>query len=269
MLLLWDRGFHSCEMIAAVLSSGGTRPRAAACDRQARTRAHPPRRHPDRAATPGGPKDAARGDGGAGAADRLYDRRPRSSGARHRAPARHHPARPRTSPGGGTGGLLLFLAFARPLRETLRVYERWEFELGVDELKTHQRTPKLPLRSKRPVGVIQEVYGLLLAHYVVRAVMLDAARTADLPPDRLSFTTALHVIREAVPEFVRTHRSHHPRIYAQVLADIAAVPLPNRANRAYPRVVKKKMSSYDVKKPCHIHPPQPTKPFSRSIAILK
>ena len=43
--------------------------------------------------------------------------------------------------------------------------------------RRHQlRTPQEPLRSEKPVGVIQEVYGLLVAHYVVRAVMAEAAR---------------------------------------------------------------------------------------------
>jgi hypothetical protein len=65
---------------------------------------------------------------------------------------------------------------------------RWEFESTVDEMKSHQRTPQEPLRSKEPVGVIQEIYGLLIAHYVVRAVMVEAARTVMLPPSRLSFT---------------------------------------------------------------------------------
>ena len=55
-----------------------------------------------------------------------------------------------------------------PAQEIVVAYHaRWEFELAVDEIKTHQRQPQKPLRSERPVGVIQEAYGLLVAHYVV------------------------------------------------------------------------------------------------------
>ena len=58
-------------------------------------------------------------------------------------------------------------------------HARWEEELTFDEVERHQRPPR-PLRSQTPVGVIEEIYGLLLAHYVVRAVMVEAATTA--PP---------------------------------------------------------------------------------------
>ncbi|MHB1162230.1 MAG: transposase, partial [Chloroflexota bacterium] len=67
-------------------------------------------------------------------------------------------------------------------------HERWEVELAVDEMDTHQRLAQHPLRSKKPVGVIQELYGLLIAHYVVRHTMHQAALQVDLDPDRLSFT---------------------------------------------------------------------------------
>lgn len=68
----------------------------------------------------------------------------------------------------------------------LAYHERWEVELTVDEVAVHQR-PILPLRSKLPVGVVQEVYALLIAHYLVRAVMAQAAETVALPPTRMSF----------------------------------------------------------------------------------
>src|SRR5262245_35900699 len=55
-----------------------------------------------------------------------------------------------------------------PAREAPAVYhERWEEELTIDEIKTHLSGRPVPLRSKTPAGVVQEVYGLLLAHYVV------------------------------------------------------------------------------------------------------
>ncbi len=46
-------------------------------------------------------------------------------------------------------------------------HERWEEELTIDELKTHQRERPV-LRSQTAIGVLQEIYGLLLGHYVVR-----------------------------------------------------------------------------------------------------
>jgi Insertion element 4 transposase N-terminal/Transposase DDE domain len=147
-------------------------------------------------------------------------------------------------------------------------HSRWEYELTVDEVETHQR-PRTPLRSKKPVGVVQEVYGLLLAHYLVRTVMADAAHVAALPPTRLSFVGALRVIRATLPDFQRTAPCDHSTIYQAMLEDIVALKLPERRNRTNPRVVKQKMSNFRVKRPCHRLWSQPTKPFRNAIVLLK
>ena len=75
--------------------------------------------------------------------------------------------------------------------ETLIVgyHERWEEELAIDELKTHQRERPV-LRSQTPAGVVQELYGLLLGHYVIRVLMQEAAATRGIDPRQLSFTEA-------------------------------------------------------------------------------
>jgi hypothetical protein len=51
------------------------------------------------------------------------------------------------------------------------------------------------LRSKSPEMVRQEIWGILLAHYAVRALIAEAAHDADIDPDRLSFIRSLRVIR--------------------------------------------------------------------------
>jgi hypothetical protein len=148
-------------------------------------------------------------------------------------------------------------------------HSRWEFELAMDEIKSHQRAPHTPVRSKKAVGVVQEIYGLLIAHYVVRAVMVEAAEKAALPPSRLSFTNTLRLIREMIPEAQRTAKADHARLYRGLLEDVAARPLAPRANRCNPRVVKRKMSKFRVKSPSHRNWPQPTKPFQEAVVLLK
>ena len=54
-------------------------------------------------------------------------------------------------------------------------HERWEIENALDELKVHQRGPRVVLRSKAPDGVYQEAYGYLCTHYAIRRLMHDAA----------------------------------------------------------------------------------------------
>ena len=91
---------------------------------------------------------------------------------------------------------------AAPAAELAALYrERWEIEGALDELKTHQRGPRVVLRSKLPDGVYQEAYGYLCTHYAIRRLMHEAALQADLDPDRLSFITSLRAAR-------RSTRSH-------------------------------------------------------------
>ena len=87
---------------------------------------------------------------------------------------------------------------AAPASELAGLYpQRWELESALDELKTHQRGPKVVLRSKSPDGVYQEAWGHLATHYAIRRLMHDAALHADLIPHRLSFIRSLRAARRS------------------------------------------------------------------------
>ena len=77
-------------------------------------------------------------------------------------------------------------------------HQRWEIELTFDEQKTHPdpiRAEKpANLRSETPTGVCQELYALSLGHFVIRTLMVEAARPLNLAPDRLSFTGGFPVV---------------------------------------------------------------------------
>jgi hypothetical protein len=89
-----------------------------------------------------------------------------------------------------------------PADELAPLYrQRWEFENALDELKVHQRGPRLVLRSKMPDGVRQEAYAYLCVHYAIRWLMHAVAVEAGHDPDRLSFTRTLRAAR-------RTTASH-------------------------------------------------------------
>jgi hypothetical protein len=64
-----------------------------------------------------------------------------------------------------------------------------------------QRLVGCTLRSLTPVGVIQEVYGVLLAHYAAPVLIHAAALAVDSDTDQLGFAHALEIVRDAVPEF--------------------------------------------------------------------
>jgi hypothetical protein len=80
-------------------------------------------------------------------------------------------------------------------------HERWEIETALDELKTHLRGARIVLRSKTPDLVLQEFYGLLLAHFAVRGLMHEAALKGRADPDRLSFVHAVRVVRRKLARF--------------------------------------------------------------------
>lgn len=143
-------------------------------------------------------------------------------------------------------------------------HERWEEELAVDEIKTHLNGRELLLRSKTPRGVVQELYGLFLAHRVIRQVAVDAARERPLDPDRRSFTNTLRVLQ--------CHLHEAPAYavgdwYQRLLREVGRHEVRPRRNRWYPRVVRRPIKKWPKKKPKHRAPPQPSKPFVDSVVI--
>jgi Transposase DDE domain len=105
-----------------------------------------------------------------------------------------------------------------PAPELAALYhERWEIETSLDELKTHLRGAQIVLRSKTPELVQQEFYGLLMAHFAVRALMHEAALRTDEDPDRLSFLHAVRVVQRRMPRSVAilripSHENNHSEL---------------------------------------------------------
>jgi hypothetical protein len=77
-------------------------------------------------------------------------------------------------------------------------HERWEHETGNDQLKTHLRGPGRILRSKSPDMIIQELYGYLLTHYAISALICHAATEADIDPDRVKFLRTVRIVRRRI-----------------------------------------------------------------------
>jgi hypothetical protein len=147
-------------------------------------------------------------------------------------------------------------------------HERWEVELLIDEIQVHQRLVNHPLRSLKPRGVIQELYAILIAHYIARAFMHEAALEADVDPDRLSFVGALRILQDALIEFQLADPACHPALLTRLLHDLARERLPERRNRINPRVVKRTVIPFPRKRLEHVHPAQPACPFRESVALI-
>ena len=142
--------------------------------------------------------------------------------------------------------------------------ERWEFETALDELKTHQRGPRIVLRSKTADGVYQEAWGMLCVHYAIRALMCRAAEEGEIDPDRLSFTRSMRAARRSVRRSVDDVAAGLSHATEEILHEL----VPNRRLRANPRVVRRKMSNFAVKRPEHRCWPQPTMSIEDAIRIV-
>lgn len=161
----------------------------------------------------------------------------------------------------------LLSASRHPAVRLIELYhERWEEELSIDELKTHQRERPV-LRSETPAGVVQEIYGLLLGHFVIRKLACEAAATLRCPPREISFTNTLKILRCRLPEAPR-NRVSLAQWYALLVAEVAEERLPQRRDRINPRVIKRKMSNWTKKTDKNRDSPQPTKNFRRSIVMM-
>jgi hypothetical protein len=130
-------------------------------------------------------------------------------------------------------------------------HERWEVEIGFDEIKTDMLDRLETIRSKSPTAVAQEMWGVLIAYNLVRLEMERIADELEVAPTRISFVASLRFFIEqwlwasttktpgAIPKRLGTMRD---RVRRFVLP-------PRRADRSFPRAVKLKMSNYDRKRP--------------------
>jgi Transposase DDE domain len=135
---------------------------------------------------------------------------------------------------------------AYPARDIAALYhERWDTELGYGEVKMHMLERYEAIRSRKPRGVAQELWGVGLAYNLVRLEMIRIAKEAALRPNRISFVMALNLIRDEWTWCAVTSPGAIPRRLKKLRADIARYVLPpRRTGRSHPRAVKIKLSPY-------------------------
>lgn len=157
-----------------------------------------------------------------------------------------------------------------PALTLLNLYhERWEIELVIDEIKTHERAQRKVLRSKTPEGVRQELYGIYLAHYAVRALLAQAALEAEVDPDRLSFTEGLFELTEML-SFALTLEPEEAggRLLARLRSKLARQVLPARRLRINRREIKQIYHKYKPKKR-QVPPPEPFEPGEQFLDFVE
>jgi hypothetical protein len=133
-----------------------------------------------------------------------------------------------------------------PAAEIAELYhERWELELGFDEIKTHTLEREEALRSRAPERIRQEVWGLAIAYNLLRLHMQHVAQRERVAPSRISFRHTLLLVRNfwQLTAWLASP-GNLPRRLDGLHQELALLILPPRRPRRYPRAVKIKMSNY-------------------------
>jgi len=131
-----------------------------------------------------------------------------------------------------------------PASEILQAYlRRWRLEMCLDDLKTTLGMETL--RCKTPAMVEKEVLMYLIAHNLIRWLMIQAVLEHNVDLERISFKGTIDSLREFSQAMAQA-RSKRKRqaVWDELLRTLAADLLPVRPGRREPRAVKRQHNKY-------------------------
>jgi hypothetical protein len=142
-------------------------------------------------------------------------------------------------------------------------HERWEAENSNSELKPRLIGAGTTLRSRTPEGVTQEIYALLCIYQALITLRVDAATTANLDPDRISFLTTIREVRADITN----HSTHsQPTRRRGIIKRMIENQLSPRRHRSSPRQRVPRADKYPAKSRDH---PQPSTKTRTEITISR
>ena len=131
-------------------------------------------------------------------------------------------------------------------------FMRWSIELCFRDIKC---TLGLDiLRCKSPAMVQKELWMQVVAHNLIRALMLKAAVAKRQPLSRLSFKGTVDTIRQWAPLLALAAKkpARYCQLFRKLMAYIAGDLVPLRPGRAEPRAKKRRPKNYQLlTKPRH------------------
>lgn len=126
---------------------------------------------------------------------------------------------------------------------------RWQIELHYRQIKTNLSLEVL--RGLSPGMIERELWMHAIAYNLVRALLLETARTHDVPLARLSFKGALDALHAWTGRALAVRR-HRGLARRTLLARLAADQVPFRPDRHEPRARKRRPKNYQLlTKPRH------------------
>lgn len=153
-----------------------------------------------------------------------------------------------------------------PAAELIELYHiRWEEEIAFSEWKVVMCQGTL-LRSQSPEMVHQEIWGMLISHFIVRTLIFRGAEDAGVEPMQISFTGALDILHARLPEAKKSRPMKHKWL-RDLISEIGREQLPPRAQRINPRKLKKRSKAWPTKRDTDRSPPKPSGPFAEYVSI--
>jgi hypothetical protein len=114
-------------------------------------------------------------------------------------------------------------------------HRRWEIETTFKELKVIQGMES-GLRSRTREGIGYEIAGHVVLYLLTRWLMVEAAKTAEVSPLRLSFTEALRELKRTQPLLIISSMKHAAEVLLpRLLEAIANHRVLARPGRRYAR----------------------------------
>ena len=135
-----------------------------------------------------------------------------------------------------------------PVERLAALYaRRWQIELYFDDLKTTLHMDMLSCRT--PAMIRKELELHLIAYNLIRSLQGEAAVCCHVPLARLSFKGCLDTATrysQVIAQIPVSHRKRRRALYANMLAVMAADPVPARPGRFEPRCRKRRPKPFPL-----------------------
>jgi hypothetical protein len=137
---------------------------------------------------------------------------------------------------------------AKQIAEAYRL--RWRQEMCFDDLKTTLHMAHL--KSKTPLAAQKELCMFLIAHNLLRCLMVQAAAQAHIKIEQISFKGTLDAFRQCSQGMAQAKsKAMRGSLWEEFKRILAADSLPHRPGRREPRAVKRVVKYPKLN--CHRH----------------
>lgn len=149
-----------------------------------------------------------------------------------------------------------------PAVELATLYrQRWESETSYSQLKPRLVGADVTLRSRTAEGIHQELYAFLIVYQALTTLRVDAATTAHLDPDRISFLITIRAVRADIANRIQTSPARRRQA---LITEMITEQLGPRRPRTSPRQRIPPAGKYTAKRRDR---PQPTARVTHEIHI--